>query len=114
MGPTGRGVVEYWGCNPRDIDILMGTFTKSFGSAGGYIAGRKQIIDHLRKTSPTGYYALPMSPPIAKQIYTSMSIIMGRDNTTDGHDRVERLRRNARYFRLKLKQKGFIVYGSGK
>lgn len=54
---------------------------------------------------------------------------MGRDNTTDGkysfdqiifnnsfsgHDRIERLHRNSRYFRLKLKQKGFIVYGSGK
>ncbi|KAI6189860.1 Aminotran-1-2 domain-containing protein [Aphelenchoides bicaudatus] len=112
MGQTGRGVVEYWGCNPRDVDVLMGTFTKSFGSAGGYIAGSKQIIDHLRATSASTFYALPMSPPVAKQIYTSMSIIMGRDNTTDGHDRIERLHRNSRYFRLKLKQKGFIVYGS--
>jgi len=41
MGPHGRGVVDYWNCNPRDVDILMGTFTKSFGSAGGYIAGSK-------------------------------------------------------------------------
>lgn len=40
-GPTGRGVVEYYGVNPRDVDILMGTFTKSFGSSGGYIAGSK-------------------------------------------------------------------------
>jgi serine palmitoyltransferase len=74
MGTTGRGVVEYWGCNPKDVDVLMGTFTKSFGSAGGYIAGNKQIIDHLRMTSASGCYALPMSPPVAKQIYTSMSI----------------------------------------
>ncbi|KIH54245.1 aminotransferase, class I/II [Ancylostoma duodenale] len=41
MGATGRGVVEYWGCDPKDVDILMGTFTKSFGAAGGYIAGAK-------------------------------------------------------------------------
>ena len=41
MGPSGRGVVEYWGCDPRDVDVMMGTFTKSFGSAGGYIAGTK-------------------------------------------------------------------------
>ena len=39
LGPNGRGVVDYWGLNPRDIDIMMGTFTKSFGAAGGYIAG---------------------------------------------------------------------------
>lgn len=38
MGETGRGVVEYWGVDPDDIDIMMGTFTKSFGACGGYIA----------------------------------------------------------------------------
>jgi serine palmitoyltransferase len=40
-GPQGRGIVDFYGIDPRDIDILMGTFTKSFGSAGGYIAGSK-------------------------------------------------------------------------
>lgn len=39
LGSTGRGVVDYFGCNPKDVDILMGTFTKSFGASGGYIAG---------------------------------------------------------------------------
>ena len=38
MGETGRGVAEYWGVDPADIDIMMGTFTKSFGASGGYIA----------------------------------------------------------------------------
>ncbi|KAL8173362.1 UNVERIFIED_CONTAM: serine palmitoyltransferase, long chain base subunit [Gekko kuhli] len=41
VGPTGRGVVEYFGMDPDDVDVLMGTFTKSFGASGGYIAGRK-------------------------------------------------------------------------
>ena len=55
MGKTGRGIVEYWSCNSKDVDIFMGyilfifvyfhlifsTFTKSFGAAGGYIAGSK-------------------------------------------------------------------------
>ncbi|KAG8186301.1 hypothetical protein JTE90_007326 [Oedothorax gibbosus] len=41
IGPRGRGVVDYFGCNPQDIDFLMGTFSKSFGAAGGYIAGSK-------------------------------------------------------------------------
>lgn len=43
MGPRGRGVLDYWGCDPNDVDIHMGTFTKSFGSAGGYLAGTKVI-----------------------------------------------------------------------
>jgi serine palmitoyltransferase len=38
MGPNGRGVTDYFGIDPKDVDIMMGTFTKSFGSAGGYIA----------------------------------------------------------------------------
>ncbi len=38
MGETGRGVTEYWGVDPADIDIMMGTFTKSFGASGGYLA----------------------------------------------------------------------------
>ena len=41
LGPRGRGIVDYWGCDPKDIDILMGTLTKSFASCGGYIAGSK-------------------------------------------------------------------------
>jgi serine palmitoyltransferase len=38
LGKTARGVCDYWGVDPADVDILMGTFTKSFGSVGGYIA----------------------------------------------------------------------------
>ena len=41
MGPNGKGIVDYFGLNPQDIDIMMGTFTKSFGAAGGYIGGSK-------------------------------------------------------------------------
>lgn len=46
VGATGRGVVEYFGMSPDDVDVLMGTFTKSFGAAGGYIAGRKVKGNH--------------------------------------------------------------------
>lgn len=41
VGPTGRGVTEHFGVDPNEVDVLMGTFTKSFGAAGGYIAGKK-------------------------------------------------------------------------
>lgn len=41
MGKQGRGIIDYFGVDATDVDVLMGTFTKSFGSAGGYIAGKK-------------------------------------------------------------------------
>lgn len=77
MGPNGRGVCDYFGIDPREIDMLMGTFTKSFGAAGGYIAGSKEVIDRLRIRSHAMCYAEAMSPPILTQIIASMSAIMG-------------------------------------
>lgn len=41
VGSTGRGVTEHFGVDPNEVDVLMGTFTKSFGAVGGYIAGKK-------------------------------------------------------------------------
>jgi serine palmitoyltransferase len=48
VGQSGRGVCELLGVDPADVDIMMGTFTKSFGSCGGYIAASKV---HLQSTS---------------------------------------------------------------
>ncbi|KAK9507490.1 hypothetical protein O3M35_007339 [Rhynocoris fuscipes] len=112
IGPHGRGVCDYYGCNPQDVDVLMGTFTKSFGSAGGYIGGSKLLIDCIRENSHADFYASSMSQPIAQQIITSMKIIMGKDGTDEGVKRIARLRKNTRYFRKKLHQMGFIIYGN--
>lgn len=43
VGKTGKGVCELLGVDTADVDIMMGTFTKSFGSCGGYIAGSKVL-----------------------------------------------------------------------
>jgi len=111
MGPNGRGVCDYFGCDPRDIDILMGTFTKSFASAGGYIAGKKKLVDHLRIHSHSACYGGSMSPPSVQQIISSMNIMMGRDGTDEGITRIRQLARNITYVRRRLKQMGFIILG---
>ncbi len=41
LGPNGRGVADYYNVDTKEIDILMGTFTKSFAAFGGYIAANK-------------------------------------------------------------------------
>ncbi|KAL2083299.1 hypothetical protein ACEWY4_021072 [Coilia grayii] len=112
VGPTGRGVIEHFGLNPRDVDVLMGTFTKSFGAAGGYIAGRKELMNYLRTYSHSAVYATAMSPPITEQVIRAMKCIMGADGTKEGLQRVRQLGENTRYFRSRLKELGFIIYGN--
>ncbi|ESK94804.1 serine palmitoyltransferase [Moniliophthora roreri MCA 2997] len=82
IGPHGRGVADYFGIDPNTIDILMGTFTKSFGAAGGYIAGKKAIIDRLRIRGYSGPYAEAMTIPVLTQVIASMSSIMGVDTSS--------------------------------
>lgn len=75
MGKRGRGIIDYFNCDVKDIDLLMGTFTKSFGAAGGYIAGKKELIDFIRCKSHSCYYANSISPPIAQQIISVIESI---------------------------------------
>nr|XP_019823442.1 PREDICTED: serine palmitoyltransferase 2 [Bos indicus] len=112
LGPTGRGVVDYFGLDPEDVDIMMGTFTKSFGASGGYIGGKKALIDYLRTHSHSAVYAASLSPPVAEQIITAMKCIMGQDGTTLGKECIQQLAENVRYFRRRLKSMGFIIYGN--
>lgn len=112
MGKAGRGVMDYFGCDPRDIDLLMGTFTKSFGAAGGYIAGNRDVISCIRKYSQASKFATAMSPPVAAQIITVFKILMGKDGTGEGLKRINTLARNTKYFRRRLAQIGVVVYGN--
>lgn len=102
-------MVDYFGLNPTDVDVLMGTFTKSFGSCGGYIGGSGKIIQLLRRQSYAQYYGTSMSPPIAQQIITSMRTIMNEEN---GIERVKQLHENTLHFRQKMKELGFRLYGN--
>lgn len=79
LGPRGGGVCDYFGIDPADVDILMGTFTKSFGAAGGYVAASKPIINYLRLKNHASVYAETMSPVVVEQVYSSMKIILGED-----------------------------------
>jgi serine palmitoyltransferase len=111
LGSRGRGVCDYWGVNPDDVDILMGTFTKSFSSVGGYISGSADVISSLRVTSLGMMYATSMPVPCVQQILCAMRVITGEDGTDEGVLRIRRLRENSIYFRRRLKDEGFVVAG---
>lgn len=112
LGPTGRGVVEHFGLDTADVDVMMGTFTKSFGAAGGYIAASEDVIAGLRSRSHANVYATAMSPPVVAQTIAAFKQIMGTDGSTLGKERIHNLADNAKFFRNELKKMGFIVYGN--
>ena len=111
MGATGRGLCEHAGVDPRDVDVLMGTFTKSFGSAGGYVAGSRKLIAYLRRHSPAHLYAASVAPGAAQQIISALKLIRGDDGSGRGAAKVRQLHDNANYFRRRLIDMGLHVLG---
>ncbi|KAG1851099.1 pyridoxal phosphate-dependent transferase [Suillus subluteus] len=139
VGPHGRGVTDYFNIHPDSIDVLMGTFTKSFGAAGGYITGPKNLIDALRMRGHSCPYAEAMAPPLSKSqnsLSLAGSIITLKDRVddlqgmvpasmlpawinlhpslADGSEarmRIRRLAFNCRYLHAGLKKLGFIISG---
>jgi len=111
VGPRGRGVCDYFGIDPSEVDILMGTLTKSFGANGGYIAAEKSIIEKLRTSNAAMLFAESPAPPVLQQISSALRIIDGTIVPGQGEERLQRLCFNSRYLRLGLKRLGFIVYG---
>jgi serine palmitoyltransferase len=102
MGPTGRGVCEHYGVDPADVDILMGTFTKSFGAVGGYIASSHDLVAQVRAHSAGALYGSAMSPPCARHIVWALRQIAGWDGGDVGARKIAALRDNAIFFRREL------------
>lgn len=111
MGPSGRGCCEYTGVDPSEVDILMGTFTKSFGGMGGYVAADKRVVDMLRKECAGSAYHNSLSPVVCQQIISSFQVIMGQDGTNIGKRKLNALRDNSNYFRMRLTDMGLHVLG---
>lgn len=111
MGPTGRGLSEFTGTDTADIDIMMGTFTKSFGGMGGYIAADKGTIDFLRQRCSASAYHNALSPVVCQQVLTCFKVISGQDGTTIGQTKLHALRDNSNYFRMRLREMGLQVLG---
>eukprot|EP00298_Acanthocystis_sp_HF-20_P003038 c13416_g1_i1.p1 GENE.c13416_g1_i1~~c13416_g1_i1.p1 ORF type:complete len:539 (-),score=174.25 c13416_g1_i1:56-1588(-) len=111
LGKTGRGVCEYHGVNPDDIDILMGTFTKSFGSVGGYVAGSKELIDYLKSVTASNLHAVTMSPGCAQQSLSSLRILRGEDGTNLGKEKIQKIKDNTHLFRARLAAAGCHIIG---
>mmetsp|Transcript_4745 Transcript_4745/g.8618 ORF Transcript_4745/g.8618 Transcript_4745/m.8618 type:complete len:1349 (+) Transcript_4745:123-4169(+) len=111
VGPTGRGVTEEAGIGTDDINIMMGTFSKSFGSSGGYIAGDRDVVNHVRQYAAGATDAASMPPACAMQIIQALKMIEGKDGTDIGPKKLQAIRENSCFFRKSLEDMGFEVLG---
>lgn len=75
LGAHGRGISEHFGVDPPDVDIWMGTLSKSFGSCGGYIAGAKALVEYLKYTAPGFVFSVGMSPPNAGAALAAFQVL---------------------------------------
>ena len=75
MGPGGRGICEFFGCDPADGDLWMGTISKALGAGGGYLAGRERLIRYLGCTTPAFVFSTACSPPNAAAALEGLKVI---------------------------------------
>lgn len=111
VGPTGRGVCEELGVDTNDVTIMMGTFTKSFGAAGGYVAGNKDAVDAVKRFALGYTEAVAMTPAVCTQVLSSLRMITGEDGTDVGKKKLKDLRENSKFFREGLVKMGLEVLG---
>lgn len=108
LGDNGAGVCDFYGIDTNKVDVMMGTFTKSFCSVGGYIAGDKILIDYIRKKSFSYIYANSMNALCAEQVIQCLKII----KKDEGKKQIMKLKENSKFFKKKLEHMGFEVVGS--
>ena len=77
FGETGRGVCEAAGVE-TDVDLIMGTFSKSFASIGGFLAGKKEVIDFIRHTGSPHVFSASLPPSAIATVLAVLKIIRER------------------------------------
>jgi 8-amino-7-oxononanoate synthase len=92
LGTRGYGLAEHFGVDGREVDIWMGTLSKTLAGCGGYIAGPAELIDYLRYSVGAFVYSVGMPPLIAAAVAKALEI-MHREP-----ERVAKLQQNAALF----------------
>jgi 8-amino-7-oxononanoate synthase len=101
IGATGRGAQEALNIKPGDVEIWMGSLSKSLGSVGGYIAGSKTLVENLRYNAPGAALYCATTPPAS-----AAAALCGLRKMQKETWRVEKLQENSAYFLRKAKENG--------
>jgi glycine C-acetyltransferase len=101
-GQTGKGTAEYFSVE-NDVDVTLGTFSKSFASTGGFVASSKPIINYLRFFARSYMFSASLSPVVLAAVSACMDILE-QDPAL-----INRLRKNISYAATELNKNGFNV-----
>ncbi|MCI9010205.1 MAG: aminotransferase class I/II-fold pyridoxal phosphate-dependent enzyme [Clostridia bacterium] len=105
LGKHGRGTAEHFGLE-NEVDIYMGTFSKSLASIGGYMAAKSYVCDYVRHNSRPFIFSASLTPANAACALKSLEILEREPQ------RVERLAEISGYMRSNLKREGIDIIDS--
>ena len=102
FGRNGRGVCDHFGCT-KDVDLIMGTFSKSLASIGGFIAGDSDTINYLRHSCRTYIFSASNTPAATAAAQKALDILKAEP------ERIERLWDVTNYALKRFKEEGFEI-----
>jgi len=105
LGENGRGTAEHFGVED-EVDLVMGTFSKSFASVGGFITGDSQVIDFLQHVSRSMIFSASLPPSAVATVLAALDVIRNEP------ERREHLWEITRYIQKGLRDLGFNIGGT--
>ncbi len=105
VGKGGRGSASVFGLTDQ-VDLISGTFSKSFASLGGFLVGDRTVIEYIRHHSPAHIFSASMPPANVATVLTALEIL--KEETW----RLDRLEEISIYMRTELEKLGFNVWSS--
>lgn len=105
LGPGGRGTPHHFGLND-EVDLMMGTFSKSFASLGGFVAGNKDVIHYIKHKSRSFMFSASLPPASAATVLECVKLIQ------EDPGMVDRLWKNARKMKAGFEELGFDTMGT--
>ncbi|MEJ5286407.1 MAG: pyridoxal phosphate-dependent aminotransferase family protein [Bacteroidota bacterium] len=102
IGPGGKGTAHYWG-RIEDVDLTMGTFSKTFASLGGFVCGPERVINYLKHHSPAIIFSASPTPASCAAALAALDILEQEPEL------VQKLRRNSDKMRKGFKELGFKI-----
>jgi len=100
IGKNGSGTADYFGLTEQ-TDIIMGTFSKSFASLGGFLASDKKVIDYLKHHARSLIFSASITPAATAAVLKALDIMKNEP------ERIEKLWENTAFMRNGLKNLGF-------